>query len=269
MQCEYTGRHVSETQEGWLARRHRKALAWWGARFRRLPRRDEAVLGLFCDFEGHHAGPDGERYADRGTDVLMSLLERHRLRMTFNVVADLCRTHADRVRHVIDAGHEIACHGLRHRRPQDLSAAAIDEMLREAAQRFDALGVRACGFRSPQSGWSAVLLRGLAVHGYQWNAERDSAPSPYRILPKLVRVGVTTDDWDLADGTGDAAALIAKWRRRVDAARQARQVVCIGVHEWIIGRDEGYAAAFDAFLGEMSDSRIQTLGEIATGSIGA
>lgn len=259
---------MSNKQESWLARRHRKALAWYGARFRSLARRNEAVLGLFCDFEGHHAGPDGERFADRGTDVLLGLLDRHRLRITFNVVADLCHRHADRVRRVVEAGHEIACHGLRHRHPRDLSAEDIDEMLREAGQCFEAVGVRVCGFRSPQSGWSAALLRGLAAHGYQWNAERDAAPGPYRILPNLVRVGVTTDDWDLADGTSGAAALIAKWRRRVDAARNARHVVCVGVHEWIIGRDEDYATAFDAFLGEMSelrDLRIQTLGETAAG----
>ncbi|MBN2562155.1 MAG: polysaccharide deacetylase family protein [Phycisphaerae bacterium] len=223
-------------------------------------------MGLFCDLEGHHAGPDGEQFADRGLDRLLGLLDERQLRITFNVVAELCQTHSDRIRRVMDAGHEVACHGWRHERPRDMSSDGIGSMLRNAAECFAELDIRPLGFRSPRSAWSTTLLQQLVAHGYRWNAERDTAAVPYRIKTGLVRVSVTTDDWDLADGSGTTEDLMRKWRLHVDAALQTERVVCIGVHEWIIGRDADYATALDAFLADVcrrQGLQPRTLGEIA------
>ena len=250
----------------WLERRRRRALSWWGARFGRIPRRGGAVLGLFCDCEGGHAGPVGERFAEKGLDRLLEMLAEHKLRITFNVVADLCRTQPRGLRSIVEAGHEIACHGWRHERPSDLAGAQIEEMLAKAADCFAELGVRPVGFRSPQSAWSVGLVRCLAARGYAWNAERDKAKEPYRIAGQLVRLPVATDDWDLADGTGTVHGLLAKWRHGVDGAMRGGQVICLGLHEWIVGRDDDYAVALGRFLGELCRGEapaIRTLGEIA------
>ncbi len=185
------------------------------------------------------------------------------MRMTFDVVADLCRLYPERVRRVAGAGHEIACHGWRHERPRDLAPAALEQMLEETIACFGEIGLRPAGFRSPESAWSTRLVKRLAAYGYAWNAERDASPSPYRISGSLVRVPVRTDDWDLADRSADGARVIGKWRDEVQDAVDSGGVVSLGMHEWIVGRDGEFASRLDAFLGELrSDERIElkTLG---------
>jgi len=230
--------------------RRRRLLTWWGRSFRPLPAPAAASTLLFCDCEGHHGGPEGERFGDTGVDRLLSLLDRHRCRITFNVVADLCRTHPERVRRIAAAGHEIACHGWRHERPRELHGALLDEMLKNARREFASLGISPTGFRSPESAWSIELTRRLPRHGFTWNAEHDRAAGPYGIVGGLIRVPVHTDDWDLVDGTADAAALIAKWRGMVGAAHTARRSLSVGLHDWVVGRDPIFAALLDDWLSQ-------------------
>lgn len=255
---------MSATRRGagrWFERRQRRALAWWGARFRRLPRPDAPAVALFCDFEGHHAGPEGDRFADRGLDRLLAALGSLQLRMTFNVVAELCRTHPRRIERIVAAGHEIACHGWRHERPRELSVGQLDDMLRGARACFAELDLRPIGFRAPESAWSAALLHRLPTHGFRWNAERDAADGPYRITPQVVRVPVATDDWDLAGGETTAGKILDKWNRHIEAAMFARRVIGLGVHEWIIGRFDEFAAGFDSLLRRLKeDGRVRLIG---------
>jgi peptidoglycan-N-acetylglucosamine deacetylase len=242
----------------WFDRRRRRTLAWCGAHFRRMTRRPDAVVGLFCDCEGHHAGPAAGEHADRGLDLLLGLLDKHQLSITFNVVAELCETHSQRIRRIHSAGHEIACHGWRHECPRDLDSGALAEMLRNAAACFGGLDLRPTGFRSPRSDWSVALLRALAENGYRWNAERDSAPEPYRILASLVRLPVTTDDWDLVAEPASLPTVMVKWRRCADLAIAKRRVACIGLHEWLLGVNAGYADALDGFLDALrADGQLQ------------
>lgn len=136
-------------------------------------------------------------------------------------------------------------------------------MLRETVSCFEALGLRPAGFRSPESAWSTRLVRRLGAHGYRWNAERDIATRRYRICGDLLRVPVRTDDWDLADGSGDAQVLIGKWRDEIGRAIAHGGMVSLGMHEWIVGRDGEFARRLDQFLGELRvDDRIslKTLG---------
>ncbi len=252
----------------WFQRRHRRTLTWYGACFRRLPGLERAAVGLFCDCEGHHAGPAAGVHSDRGLDLLLGLLDRRRLRITFNVVAELCRTHPRRIRRIADAGHEIACHGWRHERPRDFDRAAVEELLNHAASCFAELGLRPVGFRSPQSDWSVPLLRALATLGYRWNAERDPADTPYRIMGGLIRLPVATDDWDLVADPAALPRLMFKWRQCVDRGLARRRVVCIGLHEWLLGAHLSYAAALGGFLSGIGDGSplILPLGELALSS---
>ena len=139
-------------------------------------------------------------------------------------------------------------------------------MLGSAGECFADVGVRPVGFRSPRSAWSVPLLKALVSRGYRWNAERDRSGWPYRIVPGLVRVGVTTDDWDLSDEASPVSGLMSKWARCVEQAAWCGQDVSIGVHEWLIGRRGEYAAALDGFLAEVrgrAGLKLETLGGLA------
>jgi peptidoglycan/xylan/chitin deacetylase (PgdA/CDA1 family) len=259
---------MSKSARGFRARAdrlHRTAMAWWGRHFAMLPRLSEPRVGLFCDCEGHFAGPAGEEFADRGLERLLDLFDHHGMRITFNVVADLCRSHPERIRRIADAGHEIACHGWRHERPTDLRAGEIDQMLASAVECFASLGQRPVGFRSPQSAWSAVLVKSLPRHGFQWNAERDRADGPYRIHRSLIRLPVAADDWRLVAGKETAATVLQRWSQLLNDARTKRSTVCLGMHEWVIGQHEDFATGLDAFLSQLTRSgslQIQTLSQL-------
>lgn len=213
-----------------------------------LPLPARPLVCLFCDFEGHHAGEHAGRTADAGTDALLSLFHRIDLRITFNIVADLCRTHPDRIQRIAAAGHDIACHGWRHERPRDLTPSALDSMLTGAIEAFASLGLRPTGFRSPESDWSWPLMEKLPAHGFRWNAERDPARGPYRIRPNLVRLPVRTDDWDLTEPGSGAAALLAKWQDAVIGLRETGGVLCLGIHEWIVGANREFAEGLETTL---------------------
>lgn len=70
-------------------------------------------------------GPEGIRAEDLksdpaqfgahdGLDQLLAVLRRHSLKATFAVPAAMARIHRERLRGLLDEGHEIAAHGLKH-----------------------------------------------------------------------------------------------------------------------------------------------------------
>lgn len=250
--------------ESWPARRRRRAMAWWGARMRRLPPPRRPQLALFCDCEGHFAGDHAAPFAEAGVERLLNLLSPHGLHITFNVVAELCRAHPARIERIAAAGHEVGCHGWRHERPRGLDRRGLNEMLAGARRCYESLGLRVAGFRSPESAWSAALMRTLPRHGFVWNAEGDQAAGPYRI-GDVVRLPVATDDWDLVDGSADAARLLEDWRKRLEHCVRRRGVLCIGVHEWVVGRDREFARLLEAWVEEVirwNKLEVTTLGRL-------
>lgn len=257
----------------WFEKRRRRLTAFVGSRLHSLPAPAEPTCCLFCDFEGHFAGEAGAAFADRGTDRLLTLLDSLGLRITFNVVADLCRLHPKRVARIRDAGHEIACHGHRHERPRDLPRTNLDNMLQDALDCFAELGVRPIGFRSPESAWSVPLLPALARHGFRWNAERDPAIGPYRISRGLIRFPVRTDDWDLTDlaASSDTASrirlLLDKWTLHARSGVHGSGLLLIGVHEWIFGLRDGYDDALGDWIARCRRDgwQFHTIGDVAEG----
>lgn len=215
----------------------------------------QPTVCLFCDFEGHHAGGDAGDFADEGLDRLLAITNSHGLRMTFNVVADLCQTHPRRIERIRDAGHEIGCHGWKHEPPRGLSNAQTRDVLKNSIDAFDALGVRPTGFRSPRSAWTMSLVQLLPEFGFRWSAERDVSWHAYNVAPTLARIAVKTDDWDLVDDANAVDATIEKWRGVVARVREGEGVAAIGLHEWIVGKNERFAAELDRFIGGCSADR--------------
>jgi peptidoglycan-N-acetylglucosamine deacetylase len=95
----------------------------------RWPQGARCCVGITVDLSVS-AGPEGIRPADlttpeaefaanQGLSALLAVLRRHDLRATFAVPAVIAEIRADRIRGLIDDGHEIAAHGFKH---EDISA---------------------------------------------------------------------------------------------------------------------------------------------------
>ena len=97
---------------------------------------------------------------------LLDTMGEYGLKATFFVEAWNAGHYPDAVRSIADAGHEIGNHGYRHERwfalPEDRQIAA----LRQAHERFAAIGVRPRGFRPPGGVSSAATEAVMAELDY-------------------------------------------------------------------------------------------------------
>lgn len=116
-----------------------------------------------------------ESIVRRGTEEILDLLRRHRLRATFFVLGCVVRDHPDLIRRMVDEGHELACHGMEHRPVWRATPDSFRDELREfRAVVTDALGeFPVIGFRAPtfsidrSNAWALDVLR---AEGYRYDS---------------------------------------------------------------------------------------------------
>jgi polysaccharide deacetylase family protein (PEP-CTERM system associated) len=83
-------------------------------------------------------------------DVTLELLAQHCCRATFFFLGRIAQSAPELVRRVADAGHEVACHSLFHRRITGQTPEEFRAHLTEAKARLeDACGMPVIGFRAP------------------------------------------------------------------------------------------------------------------------
>ena len=120
------------------------------------------------------------------TTSLLERLVRGGHRATFFVLGWVARAHPELVRAIAAAGHEIAFHGMAHRRCSELTEAELRADLREGRALLEPLsGKPLLGFRAPE--WSIrsladPSLRVLAEEGFRY----DSSVTP---VPLIGRTG--------------------------------------------------------------------------------
>ncbi len=118
---------------------------------------------------------ESESIVRRGTEEILDLLKRHRLRCTFFVLGTVVREHPDLVRRMVDEGHELACHGMDHRPLWKATPESFREELREfrrivtgALGAFPVIGFRAPTFSIDRSNpWALDVLR---AEGYRYDS---------------------------------------------------------------------------------------------------
>jgi peptidoglycan/xylan/chitin deacetylase (PgdA/CDA1 family) len=128
----------------------------------------------------------------------LDLLDRHGATATFFVVADL----VDLVRPLLspDSRHEVASHGLTHRRLTDLTSDEVDGEVRRSRQQLDAAGYVVDGFRAPFWASPPGLADALVAAGYGYDA------SAGRLVPSLRRVATGPDATGPGATGGDVPA---------------------------------------------------------------
>ncbi len=112
-----------------------------------------------------------ESRIDAATDTLLSILERAGTQATFFVLGQIAEDHADLIRRIAGAGHEIGTHGHQHKKVYDMSAAEFTADLQRSIDALEAAsgqvvrGHRAAFFSiTQQSLWALPLIQqaGLA-----------------------------------------------------------------------------------------------------------
>ena len=186
----------------------------------------------------------------RGTERILELLDRHRTRATFFVLANVAEHSPALVRRIHAAGHEVQSHGLDHVELNRLTPARFrDELARAKAMLEDVIGVPVTGYRAPRfsvtaaTSWSLDILaesgfrydssvfpmriRGYGIQG--WPA----APARVRTRRglELVEIPVSTARWlgrRWPVGGGGYLRLLPEWLVRkalLSVAAQGRPIV--------------------------------------------
>ncbi len=130
----------------------------------RWPQGARCCVGVTVDLSVA-AGPDGIRAADlttpeaefganQGLAALLAVLQRHDLRATFAVPAVLAHIYAEKVRSLIDDGHEIAANGFKH---EDVSGLERDDERARIARATEIIA-EVTGRRP--SGWFSLPRQG-------------------------------------------------------------------------------------------------------------
>jgi len=108
-----------------------------------------------------------------GLDVYLSLLERHSIRTTFFVLGELAERLGSRLRSMAETGHEIASHGVAHKRPLQMSVDEVAADLQQSkAQLENELQRPVEGFRAPCFSMDRARLEEVRRAGYTYDSSR-------------------------------------------------------------------------------------------------
>lgn len=162
--------------------------AYWALRDRLSPgartavrRAMDPVLASVGSIRGAHTaapwlgltfddGPD-----PRHTPAVLDVLAEHDVTATFFMLVDRAEAHPELARRVAGAGHEVALHGLDHRRLTTLSPAVVDARMRDGRARLERLiGRPVRRFRPPfgsQSLRTYVITRQAGLEVVVWSAD--------------------------------------------------------------------------------------------------
>jgi peptidoglycan/xylan/chitin deacetylase (PgdA/CDA1 family) len=147
-------------------------------------------------------GPDPEV-----TPAVLDLLATHGARATFFCIAERARAQPALLRRIVDAGHSVQNHSLRHRHDFSLLGRRGQEREIVDAQAVlaDITGVRPHCFRAPAGLRNALLdpvLHRLGLHLVSWTRRGYDTrePDPQRVLGRLSRGLAAGDILLLHDG---------------------------------------------------------------------
>jgi peptidoglycan/xylan/chitin deacetylase (PgdA/CDA1 family) len=201
----------------------------------------------------------------RGVPRILDLLDRHGVTATFYVPGDTAERHADGVKQIAAASHEIAHHGYIHLRSDRIS---LDEQREELERGTAALqacvGYAPVGYRSPSWEVTPETFNLLVEMGFTYDSSFMGDDQPYieeydgkSILELPVHWSL--DDWPYygwspytGGNLNDPDSWVRIWLSEFDRARGERTHITYTMHPEVTGR--GYRlAALDRVIEGMKD----------------
>jgi peptidoglycan-N-acetylglucosamine deacetylase len=168
---------------------------------------------------------------------ILELLGAKGVTATFFIPGRVAERHPDRVRMIVDAGHEIAHHGYTHTPPARLTRDEEDVELAKGLEVLRSFGPDVIGYRSPAWDFSANTEELLQHHGFVYSSNFMDDLTPYRRAGSdLIELPI---QWTLDDAAHfwfDADS----WIKKISTAAEVRQI-------WE-GELRGYRARGGAFI---------------------
>lgn len=208
--------------------------------------------------------------------LILDLLERRGVRATFFVPGRVAEAHAEQVKEIVAAGHEVAHHGYTHTSPTGLSRDQEQAELLRGREVLESFGVAVAGYRSPSWDLSRHTLDLLEEQGFLYASNLMDDIRPYRHEGRsLVELPV---QWILDDAPhfwfdgatwtkkiSTTAEVRAIWQEEILGIRELQGCSILTMHPQIIGRPGRLRLLDDviAFVQDLEDEWITTCGEIA------
>ncbi len=201
------------------------------------------------------------RYGVRaGLPRLLAMLERRNITATWFVTASDAARHADALRTIRDAGHEIASRGADLTHLPTLGEKERDALLKGRDTIAQITGTAPKGFRAPGGELGPNSLRLLSELGFAYDSSFQDDDYPYVFAPttstKLVEIPTVSalDDSLAFSARHTHARVMQIWREEFDALFEEKCLVPLTLH---LRGDVGVAraariAALEALLINMA-----------------
>ena len=202
---------------------------------------------------GRAARPDPEDQSIRvGVPAFLDLFDDLQLRSTFFVEGWNALHHADVIKRIAAAGHEIGLHGWLHEQwAEDLDDRTREQLLWDGTAALRLAGVNPVAFRAPGGYRGNRTLEALGELGYRIDSSIDAGRGAEGETPELAALpgGIVSIPWtfDMIDhwhyvsppqGPRHPAAVAAHWIGLADAAANRGGLVTLIVHPFVSGVDQ-------------------------------
>ncbi|MDY6914024.1 MAG: polysaccharide deacetylase family protein [Planctomycetota bacterium] len=185
---------------------------------------------------------------------LLDLLETHGVRATFFVLASIIDNVEPLLGRIVEAGHEIACHGWSHKRVHKMTPEEFRrDVVRSRNRIMSATGVRPLGYRAPsfsmsgETGWAFDVLADegfvydssiAPLKNFFYGGVADAPFGPHRLKNGLVEFPLPVyklGKFRILIGGGFYLRLFPLWLNRYFLRRYERRYGCppvIYIHPW-------------------------------------
>jgi len=179
------------------------------------------------------------RGIERGLPLVLDALAGAGVPVTCFCTGEVAQRYPDRVRDILDRGHELGCHGHTHRRFDHMSASEARHEIATSTRVLRASGAAVTSFRAPNLRFPREFLGLLEEHGYRVDSSqakykadyyRATTPTSLRRIPASMTSSVLRlpawirDPW-LAALASPAVLFVHPWEF-VDLTRERLRLDC-------------------------------------------